>query len=130
MSLDVILNADGDLPHRPRLAGGRERVEQRLRAALATFRGDLILDVKRGIDYPAVISARPVDVEALAALAVAELSRLDEVESVSAVEASFSSAERRISISATVIVSGEALTVSAVIFSNQGASSALWPLFS
>ena len=89
MGFDILLDASGDLPHRPALAAGIEVVAQRVRLRLLRFRGDLILNVKKGIDYPGLLQTRPVDTDAIEALIVAELSGTEGLKSIEEVSAVF-----------------------------------------
>lgn len=114
MTYDIRLNSDGDLPIRTEHITGPDLVAQRIRTRLQTFRGEWFLDERRGLPYPQWKQDRPVDIEAIGARIRREIRQTPGVIRVVTFEAKFSGGQ--ISITGTVVVEDQTLTLSAEIF--------------
>lgn len=87
LSPDVLMDPDTlDLPAFTQHAAGIEVTAQRVRVRFQTHRGDWPLDINVGIPWVSILSTKPLDLEALAALLVLEATDTAGVEEVGDLE--------------------------------------------
>jgi len=82
LSPDILMGADGDLPAFTRHVQGVEIIAQRIRARVATHRGDWPLDTSAGIPWTDYLGQKPVDLEGLAALLALDILATPGVEQI------------------------------------------------
>ena len=73
MSLDILLDTDGDLFPTTRLGTGAEVAAQRCRVRLQMHKGEAIYDQAMGLPFVDLLSARPFDMAALLVLVQLQL---------------------------------------------------------
>lgn len=123
MGFDILLDSTGDLPHRPILGAGIDVTAQRVRLRLLRFRGDLVLNVKKGIDYPGLIQARPVDTDMIEALIVGELAGTEGLKSITSIAVVFAPLTGEVTVTVEILTDEGEESVEVGIFGNQGIGS-------
>lgn len=118
MSLDIILDADGDLYPTTRLGTGAEVAAQRCRVRLQMHKGEAIYDQAMGLPFVDLLSVRPFD---MAGLLVLVQLQIVAVPGVAAVEdLAGSQVGDAITVTATVrLDTGEAVPVSLTLGGGQ-----------
>lgn len=82
MSLDILLDPDGDLYPTTRLGTGAEVAAQRCRVRLQMHQGEAIYDQTMGLPFVSMLSARPFDMAALLVLLQLQLVAVPGVTSI------------------------------------------------
>jgi hypothetical protein len=82
MSLDILLDTDGDLYPTTRLGTGAEVAAQRCRVRLQMHKGEAIYDQAMGLPFVELLSVRPFDMAALLVLVQLQLATVPGVAAV------------------------------------------------
>lgn len=120
MAFDVALSDSGDLPVRTTHISGPDFIAQRIKTRLQLFKGEYLLDQRRGLPYLQWKQDRPVDVDAIGARIRSEIARTPGVTGVSDFEASFDSGH--FTVSATISIDDVQARLEAEVFSPDGNS--------
>lgn len=126
---DILLDSDGDLPHRLVLGTGLDLVLQRVRIRIGRFLGEWMLDTDAGLPWLRWLQDKPPDPVAIGSRIRREIEETAGVLRVEGYGANFDRSTRTISVSGTIVAEEEQRARFSVRLDRDSANAAPWIAF-